>query len=96
MHMKYLVLLLVLLTCLQTDASAQRSRKYHRHHRRGHYARQRPMRHTFYRTHDPHATTHQPSPYKGDNTPINDGQQKNKHRNMNYNTGQPLPSNTGR
>lgn len=93
MHMKYLVILLVLLVCLPSDnASAQRSRKYHRHHR----SMRHPARHKFYRTHDPHATMHQASPYKGDNTPINDGQRKNKQRNMNYNTGQPLPSNTGR
>jgi hypothetical protein len=36
-----------------------------------------------------------PSPYKGDNVPENDGQQKNKTRNLNYGNSQPLPPNDG-
>ena len=37
-----------------------------------------------------------PSPYKGDKVPENDGVKKNMNRNMNYNSGQPLPSNSGK
>ena len=37
-----------------------------------------------------------PSAYKGDNVPENDGQKKNEQRNINYNSGQPLPSSSGK
>lgn len=37
-----------------------------------------------------------PSAYKGDDVPANDGQKKNQQRNMNYNSGQPLPSSSGK
>ena len=37
-----------------------------------------------------------PSAYKGDNVPENDGHRKNVQRNINYNSGQPLPSNSGK
>ena len=37
-----------------------------------------------------------PSAYKGDHVPENDGPKKNGQRNLNYNSGQPLPSNSGR
>ena len=37
-----------------------------------------------------------PSPYLGDKSPTNDGQEKNLNRNVNYNnTSQPLPANDG-
>lgn len=36
------------------------------------------------------------NPYHGRNSKQNDGVKKNEHRNMNYNTGQPLPPNNGR
>ncbi len=37
-----------------------------------------------------------PSPYKGQNVPENDGQKKNKERNLNYNNGQPMPGSDGK
>ena len=91
--MKFLIATLALIIGLQADAMAQHRRSSHhrkvqRHHSR-HHGR------TFYRTHSAHSAE-APSPYHGDNTPINDGQKKNKHRNMNYNTGQPVPSNNGK
>lgn len=42
-----------------------------------------------------HTDATRPSAYKGDRVPENDGQKKNKERNLNYNSGQPLPSNAG-
>ena len=93
--MKYIVATLIFLLCFQFDSGAQsrrntRHKKYsHRHHRH------RPAtRHTYYRTHN--RPVEPPSVYKGDNTPVNDGQRKNKNRNLNYNTGQPLPASNGR
>jgi len=36
------------------------------------------------------------NPYHGKNSRQNDGVKKNDHRNMNYNSGQPLPSSDGK
>jgi hypothetical protein len=94
--MKYLIATLALLICFQADISAQRRHSKHRRtHHRTHRSHHRVHREkTYYRTHN--GPVQQPSAYKGDNTPINDGQKKNKNRNMNYNSGQPLPSSSGR
>jgi hypothetical protein len=44
----------------------------------------------------PTSDAKRPSAYKGDNVPENDGPKKNEQRNINYNSGQPLPSNSGK
>jgi len=98
--MKHFLLAIILLFAFQADVAAQHFKRMtpqrsHRknHHRRSHHRAHRS--HTYHRT---HAVTQAeaPSPYKGDNTPINDGQRKNKQRNLNYNTGQALPASNGR
>jgi hypothetical protein len=97
--MKHIFLAIALLIGLQIDATAQHIKKMqpqrsHRKatHRRAHHG---VNRHTYYRSH--HAVTQAPapSPYHGDNTPANDGIRKNKNRNLNYNSGQPLPPSNG-
>jgi hypothetical protein len=98
--MKQLIILLALIIGLQADTFAQHYKRMqpvrkhrkaprHRSHRRVYY---RSSRHTADRA---AVRREEPSPYRGDNTPINDGQRKNKQRNLNYNTNQALPPSTG-
>lgn len=93
--MRYLIVTLLFLAVFQQEAQAQHRKRSRYHQRRSTHHVRKHQRHTYYRTHTV-AQPQAPSPYRGENTPINDGQKKNKHRNMNYNTGQPLPSNNGR
>lgn len=103
--MKYLFLVFALLFGLQADVLAQHvsrrapQRTYrkstHRpraHHRTYH---RRPRRSTYDRAYNGASQQQEPSAYRGNNTPINDGQRKNKQRNLNYNTNQPLPASNG-
>jgi len=89
--MKYILMLLTVCFLIQTDADAQSRKKnnYRKSHARRH--------HTYYRTHNTSMKSDdvRPSPYKGDNTPSNDGPKKNQTRNLNSNSGQPLPPNNG-
>ena len=69
-----------------------RSHNYSRHHKR--------TGKVHYYGHDQHVQFKQgdegrPNAYHGDNVPENDGVQKNEQRNVNYQSGQPLPPNTG-
>jgi len=97
--MKHFLLAVALLAGLQMDAVAQHYKKMtpqrtHRKatHRRAHHRVS--QRHTYSRTHRV-TQTEAPSPYKGQNSPVNDGVRKNQQRNLNYNSGQPLPPSNG-
>ena len=89
--MKNIILAIAALTLLQTSALAQGSRRHHKKYRGHHkttyyYDRNRPVQ----------TDATRPSAYKGDKVPENDGVKKNKQRNLNYNNGQPMPSNSGK
>lgn len=95
--MNRLILLLGALMILtaSADASVKKRKTVHRKHTTRHAPARRTShaRNTSYRFRQTDAG--RPSPYKGDNVPENDGQRKNKQRNMNYGNGQPLPPNDG-
>jgi hypothetical protein len=100
--MKQFIILLALLIGLQVDGFAQHYKRMQpvrkhpkaSHHRRHHKAKARHR--AYYRRTTRTVRQRAPSSYRGDNTPVNDGQRKNVQRNMNYNTNQPLPPSTGR
>lgn len=97
---KFILLAGALFICLDTPLMAQTertSRTKKRTHNRS--TKHRPAKKVMYynqKTKPPvSADESRPSPYKGDETRSNDGVKKNEHRNMNYNSGQPLPANNG-
>lgn len=94
-------LLLFLLAFGFTYAQAQEhhmapKHNSHHHHRSRH--RQHSMSHhrSAYSRHNIKVNNDaMDNPYHGKNSRQNDGAKKNDHRNMNYNTGQPLPPSDG-
>jgi hypothetical protein len=96
--MRKILLAIAALLMLQMSTDAQTVNKSHRRHHK-----HKPT--YYYNNSDgslstkPNAATsdaRRPSAYKGDRVPENDGQKKNKQRNINYNSGQPLPANNGK
>lgn len=88
----------LLLLCSAADAKGKKTSRKATHHK----AKAKP---TYYVNGDgtysnsPNAAASdakRPSPYKGQNVPENDGQKKNKERNLNYNNGQSMPGSDGK
>ena len=83
---------------LNTGAEAKTTKKTHKKVTRHRTAKAKP---TYYYNKDGtlsdgKSDAQRASPYNGDKVPENDGVKKNKQRNLNYNTGQALPSNSGK
>lgn len=95
--MKKILLFLMAFSFTYAQAQERHTTSHTTHH---HYTRHR--KHT---THHHGSYTHHnikvqndamDNPYHGKNSRQNDGVKKNEHRNMNYNSGQPLPPSDGR
>ncbi len=96
--MKYSLLLAAILLVWSADLSAQHVKKMtpqSRHRKAMHRRSAHSMHAKHYSRSHSTGMAEPPSPYHGDNTPINDGVKKNKQRNLNYNSGQPLPPSNG-
>jgi hypothetical protein len=96
-HMNRLILVVSALLILMPAADAVAKKHKTGHHKRT--ARHAPVKRTYYGRNTSYkfkqTDAGRPSPYKGDNVPENDGQRKNKERNLNYGNSQPLPPNDG-
>jgi len=93
-------LLLFLLAFGFTYAQAQEHHMAPKHHSHRHHTQlrrhHRPHHKSSYTRHNIKVNNDaMDNPYHGKNSRQNDGVKKNDHRNMNYNSGQPLPPSDG-
>jgi hypothetical protein len=89
--MRIILVAVATLAMFCTDASGQTIKRTNRK-----YRKHKPVYYNSNHRTQVQTDATRPSPYKGDKVPENDGVKKNAQRNINYNNGQPMPSNSGK